>query len=295
MRKLLSIFAAGGLVLSMVGSAHAEPIPFEGTLQVQLGTLPAIVTSGTGVSTVNASGGLGHLGAFTVGGNSLDASATLPLTDPANPTLVSLVGTFELGTAGAGGLNGPLSPISGGGGTMVINASNGVRTDGAAGTQAGVGSLGIQGLFRLCIIKGPGCPISIAIPLTIDGTRGAGIGGLITRNGFALQGIAVSIYGNPWTVGTAVITGIPTDNGGFSTSSAFGFAHGPQSNTSSTANPGGVVQLVTPTLVQTNLQTNPAIALFSVLTVHFTPEPGTLLLFGSGIAALGIMGRRSKK
>ena len=72
-----------------------------------------------------------------------------------------------------------------------------------------------------------------------------------------------------------------------------GFAHGPSSNTSSTANPSGVVQLITPMQVVTNLTTgsNQKIALFGFLTIHFVPEPGMLLLLGSGVAGLVLLGR----
>jgi hypothetical protein len=270
MRKLCGLLAAGGLVLGMAGIAQAEPIPFEGTLQLQLGTLPSLTVTGTGNATVNGSAGLGHLNTMTIaGGNGLYGTATIPLTDPANPTLVSLVGTFDLLEPGV------FANISGG--------------------PPGGGVMPVGGLFRLCILVGPGCPFSIAIPLTVNGTKGVGIGGILTVNGFAKAGISISITGNPWTIGTVAITGIPTDNGGFTTSTAAGFAHGPQSLTSSTANPSGVVQLVTPVLVQTNLKGNEVIALFGTLTVHFTPEPGTLLLFGSGIAALGVAARRRKQ
>ena len=74
---------------------------------------------------------------------------------------------------------------------------------------------------------------------------------------------------------------------------AKGFAHGPSSNTSSTANPSGVVQLITPMQVVTNLTngSNAKIALFGFLTVHFIPEPGMLLLLGSGVAGLVLLGR----
>ena len=93
----------------------------------------------------------------------------------------------------------------------------------------------------------------------------------------------------------SVISNIPTANGGMSTSSVFGFAHGPASNHSSTALPSGVVQLVTPVLVQTNLAGNEVIALFGILTIHFTPEPGTLLLFGAGVAGLATFGQRRRR
>ena len=70
-----------------------------------------------------------------------------------------------------------------------------------------------------------------------------------------------------------------------------GFAHGP-SSTSNTAQPSGVVQLITPMQVRTNLPngSNAKIALFGYLNVHFIPEPGMLLLIGSALP-LGLLGR----
>jgi len=71
-----------------------------------------------------------------------------------------------------------------------------------------------------------------------------------------------------------------------------GFAHGPASDTTSTANLGGVVQLVTP------IQTAISIAgpwnrlrFFGVLTITLVPEPSTALLLGAGFAAMALVGR----
>ena len=52
----------------------------------------------------------------------------------------------------------------------------------------------------------------------------------------------------------------------------------PSSATTNTAQPSGVVQLITPMQVVTNLTSgsNAKIALFGFLTVHFIPEPGML-------------------
>lgn len=72
-----------------------------------------------------------------------------------------------------------------------------------------------------------------------------------------------------------------------------GFVHGPASLTSSTAQTSGVLQLVTVSKVFTSLTTgSPEIPMTGVLNLHFVPEPATLLMLGSGVAALAVMGRR---
>ena len=55
----------------------------------------------------------------------------------------------------------------------------------------------------------------------------------------------------------------------------------------------GVIQLVAPTQVQTNLTTgtNDKIASGQRLIIRFIPEPGLLLLIGSGVAGLALLGR----
>jgi hypothetical protein len=70
-----------------------------------------------------------------------------------------------------------------------------------------------------------------------------------------------------------------------------GFAHGPASLTSSTANPSGQVQLVTPIFISTNIGASAVLPGFAILNLHFVPEPGTLMLLGSGIAGLVAFGR----
>ncbi|MEE8476155.1 MAG: PEP-CTERM sorting domain-containing protein, partial [Myxococcota bacterium] len=229
---------------------------------------------GSGNAILNGSSGIKgspHLTTLQILANtvSLPTSAIVPITDPAAAPVVSVRGTAALGT----GILRPISGAAASAGGLTLNV------------------LPIQGNFRICILF-MGCPSSLPVPLTINGTRGAGIGGLITLGTFGKAGIKFSIYGQPWTIKTAVVDNIPTDNGGFSTVSAFGFAHGPASNISSTAAVSGVVQLVTATRVVSTLGTTLITPLISTLYIHLVPEPGTFLLFGSGVVALGIAGRR---
>ena len=150
-------------------------------------------------------------------------------------------------------------------------ASNG------AGSFSG-GALGgvmpILGVAKVCLFAN--CPAAIAnlsVPLSV-----VGAGGVATVD----VAVAVTVVGAPWTTGTAFA----------GTLSAMGFAHGPASLTSSTAQVSGSVRLVTPIFISTNVGASSVVPAFGFLTLHFVPEPGTLLLLGGGIAALTGMGRR---
>ena len=267
----VAVLAASGLLFGIAGTATAKLIGFHGTLSVKFGVLPPIIATGGGAAILNGSGGLNaHLTTLQILANTVAVTgAIVPVTDPDAAPLISFRGSAALGT-------GVLRPISG-------------ATSSGPGLTQNV--MPVAGIFRLCILF-TGCPSSLAVPLTVGGTRGVGIGGLITLGTFGKGQVKFSIFGQPWTIGTAIIDNIRTDNGGFSTASAFGFAHGPASATSSTAAISGVVQLVTATRIVSTLSQTTVTPLFTTLYLHLVPEPGTFVLFGSGVVALGVAGRR---
>jgi hypothetical protein len=58
-----------------------------------------------------------------------------------------------------------------------------------------------------------------------------------------------------------------------------------------------VIQLVAPQSITTTgvLGNSTRLSLFLTLTMHFIPEPGLLLLLGSGVVGLGLLGRSRMK
>ncbi|MCH8131284.1 MAG: PEP-CTERM sorting domain-containing protein [Myxococcales bacterium] len=103
--------------------------------------------------------------------------------------------------------------------------------------------------------------------------------------------------GAPWTVKTVTaIDQITTTSGNttFTMVTAKGFAHAPSSGTTSTAALSGVVQMVTPVQIVTNLSLGSSAKLGGSvsLLIHFIPEPGLLMLLGSGVVGLAFLGSR---
>jgi PEP-CTERM motif len=141
------------------------------------------------------------------------------------------------------------------------------------------GPMGIVGVAKVCLFAActSAPPANVSVPLDV-----VGVGGSKSVAMF----VNVTVTGNPWTTGVVTIM---TGMGG--TASAAGFAHGPASGTSSTAALSGIVRLVTPVLVSTNIGASAIVPTFGLLTLHFVPEPGTLVLLGSGIAGLVAFGR----
>ena len=269
MRRLL-ILAIGSVFL-FAGAVQAAPLKYHGTTISQLGTGPKTIFIGSGVATVNNSTGYGHLNVF-VAFDDITGQQSNPVTDPE----VTVDGIISIRATLTGG-GGTLGNISGGG---PLNPDK----------------FPAHGFSKVCLYD-PNCLPGGFLPLplnehkTLSTTIGIGVGGLQTIGGAGM--IRVSILNNPYTLGVASALD-QTDNGGFTVRSVSGFAHGPASLTSSTAKPSGMVQFVAASQLSTNLTAGSAElqSLLNVLRIHFIPEPGMLLLLGSGVVGLVLLGRK---
>ncbi|HUU35507.1 MAG TPA: PEP-CTERM sorting domain-containing protein [Vicinamibacterales bacterium] len=154
-------------------------------------------------------------------------------------------------------------------GGLQVTANNGTGAFAGSGGAGFGGVMPLVGGTKVCLF-GP-CSSAVAnitVPLGVVGG-----GGVTTVKG----AVNVTVIGAPWTTGTAVI-GTLTAMGGVS----------PLSNT---GNPSGVLTLVTPVFISTNIGASAVLPAFGTFALHFVPEPGTLMLLGSGIAGLVAFGR----
>jgi hypothetical protein len=269
-RTTIGILALLLLCGLTAGSASAKTLGWHGTLDTDIGSLATLRIQGSGVATVNNSSGGSHLNTLRLAGG-ITGSGTIPITDPdTTGTIPSIRATITMGTGTISGISGapPLNPPA---------------------------ALPMKGFTRVCLFTG--CDTSGFLPLdntTNNGATGIGVGGLVTLGKFG--NIRISIEAGPWTLGTGTAN-IQTAGGGFDIRSKAGFVHGAASNPSSTATPSGLVQLISPAQVTTSgVPANASqLTLFGTLTLHFIPEPGLILLIGSGVVGLGLLGRNRMK
>ncbi len=261
-------------LLALAGAAPASVIEYRGTIVVDFGNLGPVPITASGVVTTNTGD---HATSIFIKGGFQNAE-TVPVTDPeVTNTIPSVIVTATLGT-------GTLTNISGA----------------AANTALGLGNNGrilpLFGLARICLTGG--CDVvPKALKLVLNQhtagsvSNGIGIGGLQTIGGGGA--IKLSLELAPWTLKTRTLNS-QTANGGFRTLMQHGYAHGPLSSTTSTLANSGVLQLISPVQLHTiGLPGNALkIGIFNVLRLHFIPEPGMLLLLGSGVVGLALLGRR---
>jgi hypothetical protein len=287
MRKLFVLMATAFLALDTAGVANAAVLNWEGTATILWADFVPGTLTGGGVATVNGSSGAvpAHLSTLRLAASrgQIQGTGMMLLTDPdypGNPPVLR----YE----GVGGGTGTWGGISGG----------------AASTSTGGGTLPVGGTVKICMLS-TACTIFLPIPLsqptTVNGVpgtdiQGVGVGGLITAGGYG--GLQISLQAAPWTIKTATVLDEITPTGGpppiMSTWVAKGWAHAPVSTTTSTAQPGGVVQLVTPNQIVTNITIGSGYkkGSFVILVIRFIPEPGLLLLLGSGVVGLALVGRK---
>lgn len=110
----LRTLVAGWVLTGVAGAALAAPIPFSGTLAVDLGAFGGYTAMGVGVADVAPTG------AFTLAGGELVLSTERTLPDfPSLPVRVRVIGanapgTFAPGGGPAGGFGAEFVPVSGG-------------------------------------------------------------------------------------------------------------------------------------------------------------------------------------
>jgi hypothetical protein len=285
-------FLLSVLTLFVAGSASAKVMDTWTRISLQFTNLARAEASdtGIGVSTLTTTAAGDHLNTLSPGTGTqngipgLSLNTVLPVTDP----IVSGGGivSVRLTDVRAGFVAGPqnnlgvLGPISG------AIASTTTPT-------GGLGTAPTQGMVRICLVV-PGCAgnLPLDVGATVNGVAvGGGVGGILTIGQLGM--IRISIVGAPYTVKT--ITAFNrTNNGAIDTFTEKGFAHGPLSNTSSTGQTSGVLQVVTTNHVTTQgVPGNADISgQFARILVHFIPEPGLLLLLGSGAVGLALLGRK---
>ena len=157
-------------------------------------------------------------------------------------------------------------PIAG----VQVTAANGAGSFAGSGGAGFAGVMPINGVAKVCLFGPCSAAVSnLSVPLSVVGAGGAV---------FPTGAVNMTVIGAPWTTGTAAVGTAFTVMGGVS----------PLSNTGA---PSGQVTLVTPIFISTHIGASAVLPGFGILNLHFVPEPGTLMLLGSGILGLVAFGR----
>ena len=277
LRTFRAVVCVGVLLIS--SSADSALLEFESLTLLEFSNFGHATVSAEGVGTaqVNGAGAAGHLDSLTLTTvNPAVLNAIIPVTDPVVAATIASVRVTSVRLRPD--LQGNVfAPISGGlQGTV---------------TKLTMNTLPFTGNVRICLFYA-GCN-SGHMDLRLGGTASGmliapGVGGTMAATSGSIR---ISLVAAPWTIGTVTVEN-RTSLGGITIFSRAGFAHGPASLTSSTAVTDGVVQLVTANQVTTiGVPGNQDISgQITLHRLHFIPEPGLLLLLGSGAAGMLLLG-----
>jgi hypothetical protein len=166
-------------------------------------------------------------------------------------------------------------------GQIRVTAANGAGSFGPLTPNGGSGVMPLNGLVRLCLLAT--CDVSPSQLLLPLDPIGAG-GSAQTMGG----GVTVTVEGMPWTKGLVTIS----TPGAVTMISGFG--HGPLSNTGTTMQLGGVLELVTPAAVRTSIPSLGELTGYAILHIEFIPEPASAGLAGLGLGMLALGRRRQR-
>lgn len=273
--RTLIALRVGLAVLTVVvsGRAVAELLQFEGRILASLPGLGELeVASGLGVAEIN---GL-QLESVEIISASIAGSLGVPVTDPTSFPLTSIRISASIRSGRLG-----IDPFAPPFGEPAITSN----------------SIAMQGEIRICLLVPtlPPCVGGFGIPLTKgNGSVGVGIGGLLTVGGAGA--LRISLYGAPFTLNTASVTGA-TANGAVVTIFSAGSIGGPSLFTSTAGQPGGLLSVVTPfrTVTGEGGGSNRLIPGFFRFEIVFLPEPRVGLLLAVGGSALLTLGRAGRR
>lgn len=263
----LAVVAITGVVLSL--PAFASTADFTGTLSTFTGSgagIPTTTTPLSGSGNVNfASNG----GSFTIPSAAFIANAT------------SVVGWTSSAAANS------IYTIR-----TVTNSSNlpGVFNKClSCGAYTGTMGSGSAVLVELGIVPLPMVFGSLVLPVNV------GSAGTVTAMAAVLaNAVTVTVIAGGWTTGMITVS---DQTGGVSQPTATVASTATTTGTNSLTAGGGQITLVTPFLVLIRGASMENRAGYAVLSLNFSnkiPEPGTLLLLGSGVAGLAFLGRRKR-
>jgi hypothetical protein len=262
MRQASRLLLAAALAVATSAPASAANFNLVGgTLGLSIGALPPLtVGQSPDPAVIQVSSGTG--GFTEPAGLFLDPLVQVPKQLFTGVPLISGLTITNFGNstksvATGGGLPGTAGPFQGGGGF------------GGPGPLTGNALVNVLLLFNL------------AIPLNPVGQTN----GFVTAGG---GGIQIQVRGTNWTTGVAKVSQITTGDAP-NASNTVTFT----GLDNRTAGHSGDVTLISPFHVTTNVAGNlPGVA---IQTLTFTPEPGSVLLFGAALAGIVVLGLRKRR